>query len=85
MSQASVSNGIKRIKETGVDGNGRVSNMVDQEFLLIAMIVFCPARPLTKPAPKLKEEWEKIGFKCQHDSASSSNCKFNWAKLYQTS
>ena len=38
------------------------SKIVDHKFLLIAIIVLWPARPFTKPATKLKNEWEEIGY-----------------------
>ena len=62
--QASVSNAIKKFKETGGDGNRkskqngrpRISTDRDDRFLTRTSL-----RDRFKPATKLKEEWEKIG------------------------
>lgn len=65
MSQASVSNAMKRFKETGRDcnrkskrnGRSRISTDRDDRFLARRSL-----QDRFKPATKLKEEWEKIGL-----------------------
>ena len=54
------------------------SKMVDHDFLLIVMIVIWPARLFTKPAIKLKDEWEKIGYNA---SVSTIRRRLRFANL----